>query len=275
MRRLVSVAFIAGCSTERDEVPGNVRPGSIEEVTREVDGYGRGSAEGMSQGSAEGQQLREIGVIPVTGNVKPVIPLITPPEVILFYVFPRKSRDGLSWRNGVWIARVTKTFSWGVDEAMNQDRLKLSSLTNMRLDEHGQLVVDQEKSLEPNPHDIDAMRDMASQLPWRPSNGPSTRTTIVYPAAGQSVSTTTAGGSSPYIAPNGAVNLQEVQRAMQDAQQRLRESQNQRNQASATGTANPTSVPPASSSSGSASASASPSPSPAGASPVGSSPGSP
>jgi hypothetical protein len=215
---MVLAVVLAGCTPQRDEVPGNIRPGSIEEVTNRVDGFGAGRGDG---------RLEEMGVVPVVGHVKPTIPLVHPPEVISFYVFPRKSRDGMSFRDGVWIHRVIRAFAWGVDEAMRNDRLKLSSLANLRLDEHGQLVVDQAKSIEPDPGDVEHLRAMAQQLPWREGGqaAAATRTTVVYPN-GQAVSTTTPSAQAPAVlGPGGGVNLQEVERAMREAQHRIQESQ--------------------------------------------------
>ncbi|HEX3134003.1 MAG TPA: hypothetical protein VHX44_10535 [Planctomycetota bacterium] len=233
----VVLLLLAGCSGERDQVPGNIESGSIQDVTDRIDGFGSGP----------GHSLSEIGVIPITGNVKPVIPLIKPPEVVSFYVFPRKSRDGRSMRDGFYIHRVIKDFSWGVDDAMHNDRLKLSSLMNLRLDESGQLVVDQQKNLEPTVQDIDGLRDMAKRLPWRPSDAttPVTRTTVVYPSSGTAVSTTQPSAQAPtYLQPNGGVNLQEIQRAMSDAQKRVTEMQQQKSGSVSPSTPSTPSTPP-------------------------------
>jgi hypothetical protein len=230
------IALLAGCGTQRDEVPGNVRPGSIEEVTGRVDGFGDGHGAG---------QLGEIGVVPITGSVKPVIPLIKPPEVISFYVFPRKSRDGMSFRDGVWIHRVVRPFAWGVDEAMRNDRLKLSSLTNLRLDDNGQLVIDQDKSIEPPSADVQGLRDMAQRLPWREAEGgqPLSRTTVVFPNSGQAVTSTAPADRAPaVVGPNGSVNMQEIERAMAEAQQRVKETQ-QRQRAGSSALAVPPATP--------------------------------
>lgn len=213
-------AFVAGCGSQRDEVPGNIESGSIEAVTNRVDGFGNGRGDAM---------IDEIGVVPVIGQVKPTIPLVHPPEVVSFYVFPRKSRDGMSFRDGVWIHRVVRQFTWGIDEAMRKDRLKLSSLANLRLDDHGQLVVDQAKTLEPDPADVERMRDMASQLPWRESGQgqAQTRTTVVYPN-GQAVSSMQPSQQmAPVIGPTGTVNMGEIERAMREAQHRIQEAQRQ------------------------------------------------
>ncbi len=237
---LPALALLAGCGTQRDEVPGNVRPGSIEEVTGRVDGFGNGSADGRGGG-----QLEQIGVVPITGNVKPVIPLVKPPEVISFYVFPRKSRDGMSFRDGVWIHRVIRPFAWGVDEAMRNDRLKLSSLTNLRLDDNGQLVIDQEKTIEPPTSDVQGLRDMAQHLPWRATDGgqPLSRTTVVFPNSGQAVTSTAPADRAPaVVGPNGSVNMQEIERAMAEAQQRVRETQ-QRQRSGSSAAAIPPATP--------------------------------
>jgi len=210
--------ILAGCGSQRDEVPGNIQSGSIESVTNRVDGFGDGRGDAM---------IDEIGVVPVIGQVKPTIPLVHPPEVVSFYVFPRKSRDGLSFRDGVWIHRVVRQFAWGVDEAMRKDRLKLSSLANLRLDDNGQLVVDQAKTLEPDPADVERMRDMARQLPWRESGQSQVRTTVVYPN-GQAVSSLTPSPqAAAVIGPTGTVNMGEIERAMREAQHRIQEAQRQ------------------------------------------------
>ncbi len=220
---VLAVLLLAGCGEDPARVPGTVRPGSIEAVTNEIAGGGDGAG-----------PLAGIGVTPIASSIPPTIPLITPPQAILFYVFPRVSADGLAWRNGVWIARVIKSFGWGVQEAMDEDRLRLSSLTDLRVDAQGQLQVSPDHaSLEPSPRALEGLAGMAAQLPWRPGAGQSTtRTTVIYPSSGQAVTTTAPGSDPPYLQPNGSVNLQEVQRAMQEAQARLHEAQAQRAAAS-------------------------------------------
>ena len=213
---------LAGCDPRPDEVPDSVPPGSIDSVTREV------AAGGGSGRAAPG--IDDVGVVPFQPP-RPVIPLITPPHVILFYCFPRVSRDGLAWRNGVWIARVITPFSWGVDDALHDDALRLSSLNSLHLDDQGQLVIDRAayRASAADPGAGDAAADHAASLsgpmPWRPTaDQPTTRTTVIYPSSGTAV-TSSASGASPYLQANGSVNLQEVQKAMAAAQERLRASQ--------------------------------------------------
>jgi hypothetical protein len=227
---LALAALLAGCGEDGTRVPGTVRPGSIEAVTAEIAGGGDGPG-----------PLAGIGVTPLTGAIPPTLPLITPPQAILFYVFPRVSGDGLAWRNGVWIARIIKPFGWGVQDAMDHDALHLSALTDLAVDAQGQLQVSQQHELEPGPAAIAGLRGMAEQLPWRPGSAqPTTRTTVIYPASGQAVSTTAPGTGAAYLQPNGAVNLQEVQHAMLEAQARLREAQAQKAAGGGAGGATPT-----------------------------------
>jgi len=215
--------ILAGCDPRPDEVPESVPPGSIDSVTQEVAAGG-----GSSRATPA---IDELGVVPFQPP-RPVMPLVTPPHVILFYCFPRVSRDGLAWRNGVWIARVIRPFSWGVDDALHDDALRLSSLNSLHLDDQGQLVIDR-SAYRATADDAGGGGDagavpttvLGGPLPWRPTaEQPTTRTTVIYPASGAAV-TSSASGASPYLQANGSVNLQEVQKAMAAAQERLRASQ--------------------------------------------------
>lgn len=214
---VASVAMLTGCGSQRDEVPGNIHPGSIEDVDGRSGGFGNSNPD----------QLSEVGVIPVTGFVPPTIPVIKAPKVISFWVYPRKSRDGNSWRDGFWIHAATEPFSWGMEEAMNADRIKLGSLLNMRVDEAGNVMVDQTKNIAPPPNDLNNMKTLGKNMPWKEGekNETKTKTTIVYDS-GQAVALPTRTGVQPsLVGPNNAVNVNEVERALKEADQRMRELQ--------------------------------------------------
>jgi len=224
-------------------VSNSVAPGSIDTVTQEV------AAGGSASGATPAMDA--VGVVPFQPP-RPVIPLVTPPHVILFYCFPRVSRDGLAWRNGVWIARVITPFSWGVTDAMQDDALRLSSLNSLHLDDQGQLVIDRSayratagEAGGDGPSGAGdagigvAGAGLTGPLPWRPTaDQPTTRTTVIYPASGAAV-TSSASGASPYLQANGSVNLQEVQKAMAAAQERLRASQLQQHATATTAAPTP------------------------------------
>jgi hypothetical protein len=225
---------LAGCGSQRDEVPGSIAPGSIEAVSRQI----------PCSGNTDDGGIAGLSLVPCMIGGVAEVPLITPPQLISFYVFPRKSRDGLCYREGVWIHRVITPFSWGIDDVRHDDRLRLSAL---RSDD----VVDQARSTT-----TDGGASAASQpaeppptLPWREQAAAQgqTRTTVIYPNSGTAVSTVAPSNQVPsYVGANGSVNMQEVQHAMQEAQQRVRELQQARAQ-TGTSTLSPSQSPPPSS----------------------------
>lgn len=203
---------LGGCSSSREsDVPGRIEPGSIEDVSNRASGSG-GSIQGLS-------------VIPLTGRAPAQIPVIRAPECITFYVFPRESRDGLAYRHGCYISAVKKPFSWGEKEIMQNNRLQLSSLSNMRIDQNGQLVIDGTSAIVPTAETVQGLRTMGGNMPWRAGDRrEETTTTVVFPN-GNAVQSTAPNTQAPNYVNNGNVSLNEVQRAIQDASTRLRQAQ--------------------------------------------------
>ena len=221
--RIIAFAFamaaLGGCS-QRDKVPGTVTSGPIEEVDARSSASGNGI-------DATASLLQEVGVVPLADTVRPTIPVIKPPQIITFWVYPRKSKDGLAFREGFYIHAVTRPFSWGIDDAMREDRVTLGGMLNMRVDGHGRVVVDKTKDIHPAPEDVNRMRSMAKQMPWREGADTTaqTRATIVYDN-GQAVTLPPRTGEQPaYVGPGNTVNMAEVERALKEADARVREVQ--------------------------------------------------
>ena len=214
------VVLTAGCSSPAP-TRGDLPSGSVASV----------DAQSAAGGNAN-SLLQQTGVVQVTGNPRPTIPVILPPKVITFWVYSRKSLDGFSWRDGVFIHAVVEPFRWGADMAMQEERVPLGAMLNMRVDAHGKIVTDQAaRSVTASPMDFDAMRSTAKQLPWRDGNQTEakTRTTIVYDN-GTAVALPppqSAAKGNNFVGPNNTVNVDEVERAMKEADARIREYKSQ------------------------------------------------
>ena len=99
---LISIAALAalaalaavpgGCQPRPEDAAGTHKAGPV----REVDA---GVLPGVGADAAAGQAPR---VVPIRDWIRPAIPLLEPPEVISIWFFPRKSLDGLSYREGFW-----------------------------------------------------------------------------------------------------------------------------------------------------------------------------
>lgn len=113
---VVSIIIGGGCSRERPEDV--LETGPSASVTNVDDGQA-GTTAGM-------QDLR---VLPVTDWPKPDVPLVRGPDVISIWIYPRASADGLTYREGVWVHRILRTFTWGMD-LMKRDSLRLVDATN-------------------------------------------------------------------------------------------------------------------------------------------------
>lgn len=230
MRNSLACPFLVGalllgvvaCSGPRPEdVPGVVESGPIDTV----------AARAVSGAPDPATRLAQtIGVVPLTARAPKTIPLTRPPEVISFYNFPRTSTDGLSYREGFYIHAVIREFSWGMDEVMHQDRLRLESLLNLRIDEDGQLLIDQ-APLEPDQRTLSSMRGMAASAPWRHSDDvDEVETTVVFPNRNRMI-TTRSGAQRPrptrrpsYTGTEGGPSPAEIESAIRAAERRLSES---------------------------------------------------
>lgn len=98
----------AGCASIRPEdAKGYKEAGPVSSV--DVAG-GRG-------GNAVMPDVRRL---PITDWARPDIPLVYGPEVISVWIYPRPSRDGFIYREGVWAHMILKTFSWGMEQAKRE-----------------------------------------------------------------------------------------------------------------------------------------------------------
>lgn len=46
------------------------------------------------------------------------VPELNGPQAIHIWFFPTKTQDGLAWRQGFWVSRVVKTFSFAEEDSM-------------------------------------------------------------------------------------------------------------------------------------------------------------
>lgn len=145
-------ALCAGCHPRPEDAPETHAAGPV----RQVDA-GALPAAGAAAGEAPAPQ-----VVPIRDWIRPAIPLIEPPEVISIWFFPRKSLDGLAYREGFWCHRVIRSFSWGRERAMVEGGVGLDGLPG-----GGRLrpTTGEESGLEAQPWFVDALAS-ATAAPW-------------------------------------------------------------------------------------------------------------
>jgi hypothetical protein len=90
---LAALAMVhSGCQPRPEDAPETHEPGPVAAVDA-------GALPGVSANQPLGQAPH---VVPIRDWIRPAIPLIEPPEVISIWFFPRKSLDGLAYREGFW-----------------------------------------------------------------------------------------------------------------------------------------------------------------------------
>ncbi len=160
---LALAALLAGaCQPRPEDAAGTHEPGPV----RLVDA---GALPGVGADPGAGAAPH---VVPIRDWIRPAIPLIEPPEVISIWFFPRKSLDGLSYREGFWCHRVIRTFSWGKERAMVEGGVDLDGRNaNDRL----RVTAGEQVGLEAQPWFIDALTS-ATAVPY---------TEVIRDSAGQ------------------------------------------------------------------------------------------
>jgi hypothetical protein len=211
---IILALFMSGCS-DRQNVPGSLESGNLDDITNRAESGSLESIKGMS-------------VIPIAGWVKPTIPVVKGPTVASTWVFPRESRDGYSIRDGYWIHTVVKPFSFGVTDAMQGDSLDLKTLSNVHVDENGRVVVTRGNSSALTDQTVNAMRGMARGLsmPWvEGGQDRSVRTTVIFDNGAQrsGAQFTTPNNLPPgLINPDGSVKADPaLTNALEEARRRM------------------------------------------------------
>jgi hypothetical protein len=141
-----------GCQPRPEDAPETHEPGPV----RAVDA---GALPGASASAAGGQAPH---VVPIRDWIRPAIPLIEPPEVISIWFFPRKSLDGLAYREGFWCHRVIRTFSWGKERAMIEGGVDLNG---QNAHDRLRATTGEQVGLEAQPWFIDALAS-ATAVPY-------------------------------------------------------------------------------------------------------------
>ena len=161
--------MLSGCS-DRQDIPGSVESGNLDEITNRAEGGSLGSVKKMS-------------VIPVSGWVKPTIPVVKGPTVASTWVYPKETRDGYSIRDGYWIHTVVKSFSFGMTDAMEGDSIDLKTLSNVHIDSNGRVAITRGTNTALNDQTVSDMRKMARSLsvPWvEGGQDKAVRTTVIF-----------------------------------------------------------------------------------------------
>jgi len=172
-------AFI-GCHPRPEDAEGAGKAGSV----RQVDLGGITSANHAIEGKDAPR------VIPVRDWVKPAVPLIEPPQVISIWFYPRKSLDGLAYREGFWCHRVVRAFAWGQERAMHEQGVNLNTgaITPDRIS----LTPGEQTAIEPQSWFLDSMSNT-------PRGVPMTERTLPAPGAVRTIPSSINGdnGATP------------------------------------------------------------------------------
>ena len=224
---IFAIAFLSGCASRYDNIPGSIEPGTVDSVSRRSE---------AGSGINGFEPTNGMGVIALNDNVKPVIPLIYGPTVKSCYFFRNMTNDKRAIRDGFFAHIKIKDSEWGAEKAMYEDRLNLQQLTNMHVDpKTNRVIIDHIE----NPTDHDTMRELSSiggnikgsmggglNRPWieggDKENG---RKITVITDDGKAFSTQSPIGNGPSMPSpsgmwkNGDVNSTEVEDAIKRAQQ--------------------------------------------------------
>ncbi len=203
-----------GCSDPRRDVPGHVRPGSVDAVTRRVTG-------------ADPDRIMDLGLVPLDGYVPPTVPLVEAPQVISIWFFPRHSYDGRSEREGHWVHTQIGLPRFYRDQALHDLRIPLSALHDIQIGPDGQPYVVQQRPVAGQQRRVSRpIADDVPVLPWRPSSEEHIRTTVIVEQASGARSTVRQQDTptSAVMNPDGTPNQAAIDRMVEDVNRRLRDS---------------------------------------------------
>ncbi len=142
----------SGCQPRPEDALGTREPGPVSAVDA-------GGPPGVAGDPAAALAPH---VVPIRDWLRPAIPLVEPPEVISIWFFPRKSLDGLSYREGFWCHRVIKAFSWGKERAMVEGGRDLEGREAM---DRLRVTTGEQVGLEAQPWFLDALTS-ATAVPY-------------------------------------------------------------------------------------------------------------
>jgi hypothetical protein len=156
---------VCGCATRPSDVPGAVEPGSV----AKIEAMTRGGASSATGGSTtdQGQQM---AVLPIRQWPEQRIPVVNSAEAIAIWFYPCKTQDGLAIRDGFWVHRIVKTFSWGLDDAMYQSSVPINVAADPGM-VNTQQAVEQVRAIQVQQSFVDGitrstLRSSSSTSPW-------------------------------------------------------------------------------------------------------------
>jgi hypothetical protein len=201
------VASIAGCAARPEDQPGYLGSGSVETVTRRSE---------AGVGASGDLPVADMALVKLQDQRPPTVPLLYGPSVRHAWVKPQVSANGRVYVEGYFVHLKVRDSQWAYERAVNEDRLRLAQLQNLRLDGDGRLVV-----VRPNPADpavVDRLRGLSqgfsrSGLPWTGSTQQDVRRVTVINQDGTGATSTmvpAAGGWNP-------ASAQDLQRSWQAA----------------------------------------------------------
>lgn len=112
----LTAVLATGCHPRPEDAADAGAPGPV----RQVDLGGATSASAVNGNTVP-------RVVPIRDWVKPAVPLIEPPQVLSIWFYPRKSIDGLSYREGFWCHRVIRAFTWGQERVLTEQGVNLDN----------------------------------------------------------------------------------------------------------------------------------------------------
>lgn len=156
--------MMSGCHPGPRDAEDSGAPGPV----RLVDRNGAGSNTTGANANAAPR------VVPIRDWVKPAVPLIEPPQVLSIWFYPRKSNDGLSYREGFWCHRVVRAFTWGQDRVLTEQGVNLDN--GLIVPDRVTITPGEQTSIDPQLWFIDSIANTGTGAPT---------TLQVAPAPGQ------------------------------------------------------------------------------------------
>jgi len=142
-----------GCHPRPEDAADAGSPGPV----RQVDLGGAASSSANVNGNAAPR------VIPIRDWVKPAVPLIEPPQVLSIWFYPRKSNDGLSYREGFWCHRVIRAFTWGQDRVLTEQGVNLDN--GLIVPDRVSITPGEQTSIDPQLWFIDSIANTGTGVP--------------------------------------------------------------------------------------------------------------
>lgn len=160
---------MSGCHPRPEDAADAGAPGPV----RQVDLNGAGSS--MAGATAAPR------VVPIRNWVKPAVPLIEPPQVLSIWFYPRKSNDGLSYREGFWCHRVIRAFTWGQDRVLTEQGVNLDN--GLIVPDRVTITPGEQTSIDPQLWFIDSISNTGAGVPTTLQQAPAPGQIRTIPSA--------------------------------------------------------------------------------------------